>query len=143
MSVQLDGEIESLKTELQSCVANTLDREKKDEIIAECVAFAKAILTSGENNDEFIKQILESMTVSKDNIITVKLNLLPFKWKFALSSVVTAAGSSFSPKAEQCSENVSENEGGNAQRDHTVTDVPMSVSSPFSSPQGIAKRWLR
>ena len=120
MSVQLDGEIESLKTELQSCVANTLDREKKDEIIAECVAFAKAILTSGENNDEFIKQILESMTVSKDNIITVKLNLLPFKWKFALSSVVTAAGSSFYPKAEQHIKNVSEN----VQRDHSTTDVP-------------------
>ncbi len=112
---------------------NTLDREKKDEIIAECVAYAKAILTSGENNDEFIKQILESMTVSKDNIIIVKLNLLPFKWKFALSSVVTAAGSSFYSKAEHCVEEVSESEGENAQRDHSTTDVPTSVRSPFSS----------
>ena len=143
MSVQLDGEIESLKTELQSCVANTLDREKKDEIIAECVAYAKAILSSGENNDEFIKQILESMTVSKDNIITVKLNLLPFKWKFALSSVATAAGSSFYPKAEQYAKEMSENDGKNVQRDHSTTDVPMSVRSPFNSSNGIAKRWLR
>ncbi len=121
MSAQLDGEIETLKTELQTCISNTLDRERKDEIIAECIVFAKKILDSGEINDEFIKQILESMTVSKNNIITVKLNLLPFKWKFALASVATAAGSSFLP-----------------QRDRGVTDVPISVRRPLSSPQGIA-----
>ncbi|MBQ2775148.1 MAG: hypothetical protein IJF40_04595, partial [Clostridia bacterium] len=90
--------------------------------------------------DEFIKQILESMTVSKDNIITVKLNLLPFKWKFALSSVATAAGSSFYPKAEQYTQNVSENEDKNAQRDHSTTDVPISVNKPFNWGKGIEKR---
>ncbi len=133
MSVQLDEEIETLKTELQSYVSNTLDRARKDEIIADCIAFAKKILDSGENNDEFIKQILESMTISKNNIITVKLNLLPFKWKFALSSVATAAGSSFYPNNEQYDKKVFNNDGKNAQRDHFVTDVPMSVRRPFSS----------
>ena len=100
---------------------------------SEYLAFAKKILDSGENNDEFIKQILESITISKDNIITVKINLLPFKWKFALSSVVTAAGSSFCPKTEQYIVNVSDNKGENAQRDHSTTDAPTSVNNPFSS----------
>ncbi len=116
MTVQLDEEIETLKTELQTYVSNNLEREKKNKLITECVAFAKEILASGENNDEFIKQILEFITISKGNIITVKLNLLPFKWKFALSSVVTAAVSSFLP-----------------QRDHSTTEVPISVRSPFNS----------
>lgn len=126
MSVQLDEEIETLKTELQSCASNTFDRESKDEIITDCIAFAKKILDSDENNDEFIKQILESMTVSKDNIITVKLNLLPFKWKFALSFVASSADSSFS-----------------SQGDHGATDVPMSVSNPLSSSNGIEYLWLK
>lgn len=133
MSVELDAEIETLKTELQPCAANTLDRNNKEEIIAECIAYAKKILTSGENNDEFIKQILESMTISKDNIITVKLNLLPFKWKFALSSVATAAGSSFCSNSEQNEMNVSKNSAENAHIDHTTTGVPISVRSPLSS----------
>ena len=144
MSVQLDTEIETLKSELEPCIANTLDRNNKEEIIAECIAYAKKILTSGENNDEFIKQILESMTISMDNVITVKLNLLPFKWKFALASVATAAGSFLSrndqatmyasdANAEQIVAEVSENDAENAQRDHIVTDVPTSVSNPLSS----------
>ncbi len=140
MSVQLDEEIETLKTELQPYVSNTLDRARKDEIIADCIAFAKKILDSGENNDEFIKQILESMTISKNNIITVKLNLLPFKWKFALTSVVSVAGSSFYPNNEQYDEKVSDNDAENSQRDHSVTDVPMSVRRPLTSSKGIANR---
>ena len=79
-----------------------------------------------------------------DNVITVKLNLLPFKWKFALASVATAAGSFLSrndrakmyvsdANAEQSVAEVSENDAENAQRDHTVTDVPTSVNRPLSS----------
>ena len=144
MSAELDAEIETLKNELQPCAANALDRNSKDAIIAECIAYANKILTSNEDNDEFIKQILESMTISMDNIITIKLNLLPFKWKFALASVATAAGSFLSrndqatmyvsdANTEQIVAEVSENDAKNAQRDHTVTDIPMSVSKPLSS----------
>ena len=143
MSAELDAEIETLKNELQPCAANALDRNSKDVIIAECIAYANKILTSNEDNDEFIKHILESMTISKDNIITIKLNLLPFKWKFALTSVATAAGSSFCENIAQHSEEIRQNNTKNAQRDHTVTYVPISVKRPLSSPQGIAKRWLR
>ncbi|MEE1283660.1 MAG: hypothetical protein UHK54_02240, partial [Acutalibacteraceae bacterium] len=134
MSAELDAEIETLKNELQPCAANTLDRNSKDAIIAECIAYANKILTSNEDNDEFIKHILESMTISKDNIITIKLNLLPFKWKFALTSVATAAGSSFCENIAQYSEEIRQNNTKNAQRDHTVTDVPISVRRPLSSP---------
>lgn len=134
MSVELDAEIETLKNELQPCAANTLDRNSKDTIIAECIAYANKIFTSNEDNDEFIKHILESMTISKDNIITIKLNLLPFKWKFALTSVATAAGSSFCENIAQYSEETPQNSTKNAQRDHTVTGVPISVRRPLSSP---------
>ena len=79
-----------------------------------------------------------------DNVITVKLNLLPFKWKFALASVATAAGSflsrndratmyAYDANTEQNIKEMSENESESAQRDHSTTDVPMSVRSPLSS----------
>jgi DNA invertase Pin-like site-specific DNA recombinase len=106
MSASLDSEIAKLQETLKNSGSNYhIDEKSKQQAVSECVAFAKNILANNGNDDEFIRQLLDKMTIDKNRNITIKLNLLPYKWKFALSTLVSGADNFLFP--------------------HSVTDVPV------------------
>lgn len=99
----------------------------------------KAIVCGETDSEVFHKNILDHMTVYRGGRVELHLNLLPQKWVFVLDRLrdfrQKTGVSQFDTDVSQenASEKSEENQGFPASVLLCEPDVPMSVSSPFSS----------
>ena len=144
MNEKYDGQLNDLQSRLQAV-------RKKENLCYDMTQLARdvskevtAVVRGEKESEVFYKNILDHMTVFKDNRVELRLNLLPHKWAFILgklhdfrqktgvslndNAVSTKSGSQKSEEYQGLSVPVSLN-----------TDaVPMSVSRPFNSEYGMA-----
>lgn len=139
MNERYDRQLAELDTKMQA----VKDRQKlaydtkslADDIRAE----VKAIVCGETESEVFYKNILDHMTVFKDNRVEVSLNLLPHKWVFILdrlqdlrqkSGVLLNDSAVSAKKTPQKSEELQRFAGSVSVSDNAV---PISVSRPLSS----------
>lgn len=115
-AANMDMEIQRKEEELGESCKYTFEKQEMTRVINECIEYAKDWINASEITENFIKEILEEMVIHKNKEIEVKLNLIPQKWKFVIES------------AKKC-----KNQAEIEVFDTSVTDVPISVKSPFSS----------
>lgn len=117
----MNGRYDKELTQLQSRLSAVRERDKLSYETATLQADIKRHISNllhTKNPDEvFYKNILEQIVVDPERHLTIKLNLLPPKWKYVLDSVCDIRRQLQEPPF--CS--------------HVDPFPPMSVSSPFSS----------
>ena len=86
--------------------------DKRQELMEDIKKSIDELINGVQYEDEFYGRILDKIVVNDKNHIDVYLNMLPYKWSYAVSSGAEMAIS--------------------------ATDVPISVSIPFTSEYGIA-----
>ena len=146
---------------LQERLSAIREREKlcydTGQLSADVGRQVSAILSGETESEVFYKNILEQMTVYPDSHVELRLNLLPMKWVFVLerlSRLKEQTEGENSPKKPGCNTGTDvsaergdvktvEFQGFAASMCNNGYSVPISVSSPFSSGQGMEKRWLR
>lgn len=154
MNERYDSQLAGLQTRLDA----VREREKlhydTTQLAADVRKQVGAILRGETDSEVFFKNILDQMTVYQDCHVEVRLNLLPMKWVFVLerlaclkhqiqdenlekTPVCKNEWETF-PEAEV--EKSEELQGFEAPVCNYDSSVPMSVSSPRSSGQGMEKR---
>lgn len=109
--------------ELQAGLRAARDREQLTYDTSTLNADVKAHigeLAGREVGESFYKFILDTITVYPDRRLEIRLNLLPQKWRFVLDSIADIRRRSI---GKGC---------------HFDPSVPMSVSNPFASANGMA-----
>ncbi len=101
-------EIDSLKSTLNGMEVQQNMKNQHSELIADIKKSIDEIINGVQYEDEFYAQILDRMVVNDKNHIDVYLNMLPYKWSFAVEKIA-----------------ISE------------THLPISVRIPFTSSYGI------
>ena len=76
-------------------------------------------LAASEQDESFLRSVLNCIVVHPDRLLELRLNLLPPKWRFVLDSMADLHRRS---DKNGC---------------HYAPSVPMSVSKPFSSSKGM------
>ena len=98
-------------------------------------------MVSGITHDDvFYRNILNKMVVHDKDHIDVYLNLLPFKWRYAVAkaskkNTESQSESKTAPKIEECFQHGTERVSGTCyvtERSTTDTDIPISVSIPLA-----------
>ncbi len=97
-------EIDSIKSKLNGMEVQQNMKSQHSELIADIKKSIDELINGVQYEDEFYAQILDRMIVHDKNHIDVYLNMLPYKWSFAVEKIA-----------------ISE------------THLPISVSSPFTS----------
>jgi hypothetical protein len=109
--------------ELQAGLRAARDREQLTYDTSILNADVKAHigeLAGREVGESFYKFILDTITVYPDRRLEIRLNLLPQKWRFVLDSIADIRRRSI---GKGC---------------HFDPSVPISVSNPFASANGMA-----
>ena len=118
----MNGRYDGLLAAMQARLEAVREREKLscDAVqLAEDIRRQASCILSGEtDSDVFYKNLLDRMVVYRDGRVEVHLNLLPMKWVFVTEKRGKSRGS----------------EPAGCKREYSV---PMSVSRPFSSGQGM------
>ncbi len=121
----MNGRYDKELTQLQSRLSAVRERDKLSYETATLQADIKRhisdILRTKDPDEVFYKNILERIVVDPERHLTIKLNLLPPKWKYVLDSVCDIR--------RQLQEQ--------SFRSHFDPFPPISVSSPFSSGYGM------
>ncbi len=100
-------EIEKFQTMEKSIASQKSMLDKSQELMEDIKKSIEELINGVQYEDEFYGQILDKIVVNDKNHIDVYLNMLPYKWSYAVSSGAEVAISG--------------------------TDVPISVRIPFTS----------
>lgn len=100
-------EIDSIKSNLNGMEVQQNMKNQHSELIADIKKSIDELINGVQYEDEFYGRILDKIVVNDKNHIDVYLNMLPYKWSYAVSSGAEVAIS--------------------------ATDVPISVRIPFTS----------
>ena len=153
MNASYDEKIKSLQEKLEALRSlNTLEYDIRD-LEDDIEAHLKMIAKQDPDDELFCKNLLDKIVVHPDKKIEMKLNLLPPSWAYVLArleelkllkekhsggchndssvSVLFDNNSQILPAEKPLQRN---DFSGGCQN---VADVPISVSSPFSSSKGI------
>lgn len=101
-------EIDIIKSKLNGMEVQQSIKNQHNELIADIKKSIDELINGVQYEDEFYAQILDRMVIHDKNHIDVYLNMLPYKWSFAVEKIA-----------------ISE------------THIPMSVRMPFTSSYGI------
>lgn len=89
-------------------------QENRQVILDDMQTFITNLVAGERWDDTFYRNLLDTITVAEDNTLTIKLNLLPYKWNAVLKSEQTHR--------------------------HLDTSQPISVKSPFPCLKGMVYR---
>ena len=151
MNDRYDAKLAALRERLQAAREREAMRYDTESLAADVRAQVRAILSGETDSEVFYKNILDQMTVWPDSRVELRLNLLPMKWIFVLERL-TRLNAQFQaengPKTAVCNsvadvsvetevEKNEELQGLSTPVCNSDDSVPISVSSPRSSGQGI------
>ena len=108
-----DGEIEELRSTVEAVTQQRVMAKQEDSVLTQISKTIDDILNGVEEEDVFYQNILDKVVIVDKDHVEVYLNLLTFRWAF---SVKKASKCLFSERNNLCDD-----------------DLPISVSSPFSS----------
>jgi DNA invertase Pin-like site-specific DNA recombinase len=118
-----DAEISEINDLIESVEKQELIIKEQQTLMGDIKTALYEIVEDASHDEEFYRNILNKMVVHDSDHIDVHLNLLPFKWSYAIAKATKNTG--------------------NGQRNISDTDIPISVSNPRSSLYGMVYRWLR
>ena len=152
-----DSQVDSLRSQLDAMKAREHISYETATLQEDVKKHVSAIINGDYDSEAFLKNTLDHMVIYKERRIEVRLNLLPHKWIFVLEQLRNLKKQD-PPKSEEKSEiqkkrennsnkksDSSENTiGGDTPiRVHFDASVPISVSRPFNSSNGMEKRCER
>ena len=123
MNEKYDGQLADLQSRLQTVRQKAALHYDLDALKADVKREVTAIVHGDTQSEVFYKNVLNHLTVCRDNRVELRLNLLPQKWVFVLDKLQDL----------KRKERVGEADGV-CYRD---SSVPISVSSPLSSGYGM------
>ena len=115
-----DKEIEQLKAMTDGIEKQQEMIEKQQELLDDIKKAIEELVNGIQYEDDFYTQLLDKMVVNDKNHIDVYLNMLPYRWQFAISKSVKGAIAA-SKKAEASEYSISE------------APLPISVRIPVTS----------
>ena len=80
-------EINSIKSVLDGMEVQQSMKNQRSELIADIKKYIDELINGVQYEDEFYSQILDRMVVHDKNHIDVYLNMLPYKWSFAVEKI--------------------------------------------------------
>ncbi len=87
MNEKYDGQLADLQDRLQAVMQKENLRYDTEQLAEDIRREVTAIVRGETDSEVFYKNILNHMTVFKDNRVEVRLNLLPQKWVFVLEKL--------------------------------------------------------
>ena len=123
MNEKYDGQLADLQSRLQTVRQKAALHYDLDALKADVKSEVTAIVRGDTQSEVFYKNVLDHLTVCRDNRVELRLNLLPQKWVFVLDKLQDL----------KRKERVSEGDKV-CYRD---SSLPISVSNPLSSGYGI------
>jgi len=130
LRAKYDEEIEQLKSMVEGIEKQQDMINKQRELLEDIQKAIEELISGVQYEDDYYTQLLDKMVVNDKNHIDVYLNMLPYKWQFAMAkSVKGAIEASKKAEASECS--ISE------------ASLPMSFKTPIIFRFGIEKRWDR
>lgn len=125
LRAKYDEEIDGLKAMTEGIEKQQDMIAKQQELLDDIKKAVEELVNGIQYEDDFYTQLLDKMVVNDKDHIDVYLNMLPYKWQFAIAkSVKGAIEASKKAEASECS--ISE------------ASLPMSVRMPTASLYGIA-----
>ena len=138
MNEKYDGQLAELNGRLQAVKQKDTLRYDTEQLSGDIRREVTALVRGETESEVFYKNVLDHMTVYRDNRVEVRLNLLPQKWVFVLDKLneyrQKKAVSHFDtdvPGETEC-EKSEENQGLLLPVSHDDPSVPISVSVPFA-----------
>ena len=159
MNATYDEKIKALQEKLEALRSlNTLEYDIRD-LEDDIEAHLKMIAKQDPDDELFCRNLLDKIVVHPDKKIEMKLNLLPPSWAYVLARLEelkllkqkSSEGCHIDSSVSVLFDNNSQNlpaEKALQRNDFSdgcqnVADVPISVSSPFSSSNGMEYLWDR
>ncbi len=121
LRAKYDKEIEQMKSMTDGIEKQQEMIAKQQELLDDIKKAIEELIGGIQYEDEYYTQLLDKMIVNDKNHIDVYLNMLPYKWQFAIAQSVKGAMKA-SKKAEASECTISE------------ASLPISVKSPLTSP---------
>ena len=129
MNEKYDGQLADLQGRLQTVRQKAALHYDLDALKSDVKREVTAIVRGDTQSEVLYKNVLDHLTVCRDNRVELRLNLLPQKWVFVLDKLQDLK------RKERVGE-----AGGVCYRD---SSLPISVSNPATRRFGMAKRWER
>ena len=134
-----DGQLVDLQSRLQVVRQKENLRYDTAQLAGDVKKEVAAIVRGDTQSEAFYKNILDHMTVFRNNRVEVRLNLLPHKWVFVLGKLrdfrqktgVSLSDTDVSGKTD--TQKSEEYQGFSASASLNACALPMSVRRPFSS----------
>lgn len=123
LRAKYDEEIEQLKSMTDGIEKQQEMIAKQQELLDDIKKAIEELISGVQYEDDYYTQLLDKMVVNDKNHIDVYLNMLPYKWQFAIAKSVKGAMEA-SKKAEASECTISE------------ASLPISVSKPVTSAYG-------
>lgn len=121
LRAKYDEEIEKLKSMTDGIEKQQEMIAKQQELLDDIKKAIEELISGVQYEDDYYTQLLDKMVVYDKDHIDVYLNMLPFKWQFAIAKSVNGAmEASKKALSEECA--ISE------------ASLPISVSRPLTSP---------
>ena len=139
MNEKYDGQLADLQTRLQAVRQKETLRYDTTQLAGDVRKEVTAVVRGKTESETFYKNILDHMTVFKDNRVELRLNLLPQKWVFVLGKLHDfrqKTGVSLSDAAVSAENGIQKSEeyqDFSASASLNACSLPISVSRPFSS----------
>ena len=124
LRAKYDEEIEQLKSMTDGIEKQQEMIAKQQELLEDIKKAIEELIGGVQYEDEYYTQLLDKMVVNDKDHIDVYLNMLPYKWQFAIAKSVKGAMEA-SKKAEASECTISE------------ASLPISVNIPVTSLYGI------
>ena len=143
MNEKYDGQLADLQTRLQAVRQKENLRYDTTQLAGDVRKEVTAVVRGKTESETFYKNILDHMTVFKDNRVELRLNLLPQKWVFVLGKLhdfrqkTEVSLSDAAVSAENGIQKSEEYQDFSASASLNACSLPISVSKPFNSGYGI------
>jgi hypothetical protein len=90
-----DAEADALREQIESARQRGIITENRDELLVDIESAINELVSGDTDDEDFYREFLSRMVVNDRDNVDVYLNLLPFKWSYAISK--TAPPSDKSP----------------------------------------------
>ena len=151
MNERYDGQLAALQARLEAVREKEKLRYDTGRLAEDIRRQVESILSGETDSEVFYKNILDQMIVYQDGKVEVRLNLLPMKWAFVLERMARirrqlqeenapenpVCNSEWEVSGKTEVEKNEENQGSASPVCKCGYSVPISVSRPFSSGQGM------
>ncbi|MCQ2431778.1 MAG: recombinase family protein [Clostridia bacterium] len=138
MNEKYDGQLADLQSRLQAIRQKENLRYDTAQLAGDIRKEVTAIVRGETGSEVFFKNILDHMTVFRDDRVELRLNLLPHKWVFVLGKLhdfrkkTEVSLSDTAVSAENDTQKSEENQGFSAPVSLSVSALPISVNAPLT-----------